>query len=292
MRRPRAPSTASSPSRPRAPEQRPRPARRPVSDRRRRRRVRGRGEPQNRDLGSRRRGPGPAQPLLLCRGARRREHELAPDDVRRLLAAPDTDGLAEVLPTFAAVDHVGEATLVAAADVLGFRHLYHGAGRGLRGALDLQPRRRRLPGRGARSRGDRGAEPAGLAARSAHPVRGVHKLGRASSRPCGDGTLSTRPFRRPLDAGRGLDAAVEEAAGVLRAYMTALPRRSPRRGPPADRRSGLAAPAERRPPQRRRGLRTVTLGAPRQPGRGDRGGAVAALRAGPRGADARTASRS
>ena len=75
-------------------------------------------------------GLDPARPLLLCRNARRREKELTPLDVRRLLAGQDTDGLAEVLPTFAAVDHVDETTLVAAADVLGFRHLYHGQGNG------------------------------------------------------------------------------------------------------------------------------------------------------------------
>src|SRR5689334_19795287 len=71
-----------------------------------------------------------SQPLLLCRSARRRDEELDLHALRRLLAGPDRDGLAEMAPTFGAVDFVGDDTIVAAADALGFRHLYHGEGGG------------------------------------------------------------------------------------------------------------------------------------------------------------------
>src|SRR4051812_6790548 len=67
-----------------------------------------------------------SQPLLLSRNARRRDRELDLPDLRRLLSEAGRDGLAEVHPVFAAVDYVDDRTIVAAADVLGFRHLYYG----------------------------------------------------------------------------------------------------------------------------------------------------------------------
>src|SRR4051812_21762913 len=50
-----------------------------------------------------------SQPLLLSRTARRRDQELDLSGLRRLLAG-DRAGLAEVHPTFAAVDHVDDRT--------------------------------------------------------------------------------------------------------------------------------------------------------------------------------------
>ena len=205
------------------------------------------------------------QPLLLCSGPRRREHELSPDEVRRLLAAPGDD-LAEVLPLFAAVDRVGEGTLVAAADVLGFRHLYHGAGQGF---VVLSTSSRAIA---ACLGAELDREAIGVQSLLGWQLgdrtlfRGVHKLAAGELATLREGTLSTRSFLRPFrPAGRELDAAVREAADVLRGYMGAFLDDHPdavlQLTGGQDSRLLLSAV----PRERRRGLRTVTLGLPGNP---------------------------
>ena len=211
-------------------------------------------------------GLGAGQPLLLCRNARRREHELGLDDVRRLLSGPNHEGLAEVLPTFAAVDHVGETAVVAAADVLGFRHLYYGAGRGF-AVLSTSAR---AAGACLGSDLDREAIAVqsllGWQLGQRTMFQGVHKLAPGTLATLGDGRISVRSFRRQAhDGERTLDASVSEAAAVLREYVDAFLADYPdailQLTGGQDSRLLLSAV----PRARRRGLRTVTLGLPGNP---------------------------
>jgi asparagine synthase (glutamine-hydrolysing) len=206
------------------------------------------------------------QPLLLCRNARRREHELTTLDVRRLLAGPDHDGLAEVLPSFAAVDHLDDGTLVAAADALGFRHLYHGAGDGF---AVLSTSARAVAACLGRSL-DREAIAVqsllGWQVGQRTMFEGVHKLAPGELVTLGDGRISVRSFLRPLPEGhRDLDASVADAAQVLREYMDAFLDDHPdailQLTGGQDSRLLLSAIS----PARRKGVRSVTLGLPGNP---------------------------
>src|SRR3954452_4406403 len=210
-------------------------------------------------------GLSPAEPLLLCRNARRREDELGLPAVRRLLAGDD-DGLVEVLPTFAAVDHADEHTLVAAADALGFRHLYHGEGPGF-AVLSTSAR-----AVGACLGQDLDRE--GIAVQSLLGwqlgqrtlFEGVRKLAPGELATLHDGRVSVRSFGRPANgAGADLDTSVEAAAQMLRAYLNAFlddhPDAVMQLTGGQDSRLLLSAV----PPARRRGLRILTLGLPGNP---------------------------
>jgi asparagine synthase (glutamine-hydrolysing) len=206
------------------------------------------------------------QPLLLCRNARRREEELDLRDVRRLLSGPDRDGLAEVLPTFAAVDHVDENTIVATADVLGFRHLYYGEGHGF-AVLSTS----------ARATGaclDEGLDHEAIAVQSLLGwqlgqrtlFQDVHKLAPGEFATLRDGHVTVDSFRRPAErANGGLEASVAEAAGMLRQYLSAFLDDHPdavlQLTGGQDSRLLLSAV----PSERRRGLRCVTLALPDKP---------------------------
>jgi asparagine synthase (glutamine-hydrolysing) len=211
-------------------------------------------------------GLGRGQPLLLCRGARRREHELTLDDVRRLLAGPEHDGLAEVLPTFAAVDQIDETTIVAAADVLGFRHLYYGAGHGF-AVLSTSARAvSACLGKGLDREAIAVQSLLGWQVGQRTLFQGVHKLAPGELVTLGDGHVSLHSFRPPFNrVKRGLDASVPEAARVLREYVDAFLDDHPdailQLTGGQDSRLLLSAV----PPTRRRGLRTVTLGLPGNP---------------------------
>jgi asparagine synthase (glutamine-hydrolysing) len=211
-------------------------------------------------------GIGREQPLLLCRGARRRDHELALHDVRRLLAGPEHDGLAEVLPPFAAVDHIDETTIVAAADVLGFRHLYYGADQGF-AALSTSARAvGACLGKGLEGEAIAVQSLLGWQVGQRTLFKGVRKLAPGELATLRDGRLSLRSFRRPLpEVKRSLDASVTEAARVLREYVDVFlndyPQASLQLTGGQDSRLLLSAV----PPTRRRGLHTVTLGLPGNP---------------------------
>jgi asparagine synthase (glutamine-hydrolysing) len=211
-------------------------------------------------------GFNPSQPLLLCRNARRREAELDLQDIRRLLAGAEGDGLAEVIPTFAAVDHLDEDTVVAAADVLGFRHLYYGEGDGF-AVLSTSAR-----AVGACLGKDLDREAIAMQSLLGWQVGqrtlfgGVRKLGLGELATMRGGTVSITSFRRPLDRVDGdLDAAVAEAATVLRDYMDAFLDDHPdtilQLTGGQDSRLLLSAVS----PARRRGLRSLTLGLPGNP---------------------------
>ena len=207
-----------------------------------------------------------SQPLLLCRNARRRDQELRLDDVRRLLAGPDRDGLAEMLPAFAAVDHVSENTIVAAADALGFRHRYHGQGEDF-AVLSTSAR-----AVGACLGHDLDREAVALQSLLGWQLGqrtlfgGVRKLGPGELATLSGGRISISSSRRPVERfNGGLDAAVAEAASVLRDYLNAFLDDHPdailQLTGGQDSRLLLSAV----PPARRRGLRSLTLGLPGNP---------------------------
>jgi asparagine synthase (glutamine-hydrolysing) len=211
-------------------------------------------------------GLDPSQPLLLCRNARRRDDELDLGDVRRLLAGRDVHGLAEVPPMFAAVHHVDEHTVVAAADALGFRHLYHGEGDGF-AVLSTSAR-------GAAACVGNELDREGIALQSLLGWQlgqrtlfaGVQKLAAGEFATLGDGRVAISSFPRPApQSNGGLDASVAEAAEVLRDYVGAFlddhPDASLQLTGGQDSRLLLSAV----PPARRRGLRALTLGLPGNP---------------------------
>jgi asparagine synthase (glutamine-hydrolysing) len=207
-----------------------------------------------------------SQPLLLCRNARRREEELDLDAVRRLLAGPERSGLAEVAPTFGAVDHVGDDTVVAAADALGFRHLYHGEGDGF-AVLSTSARAvAACLGKGLDQEAVALQSLLGWQVGQRTLFGGVHKLAPGELATLGGGRVTVGSFRRPLDrVSRGLDASVAEAATMLRGYLEAFLDDHPdailQLTGGQDSRLMLSAV----PPARRRGLRSLTLGLPGNP---------------------------
>jgi asparagine synthase (glutamine-hydrolysing) len=207
-----------------------------------------------------------SQPLLLCRNARRREEELDLHDVRRLLAGPDRDALAEVPPTFSAVDYVDENTIVAAADALGFRHLYHGEGDGF-AVLSTSARAvGACLGTGLDREAIAMQSLLGWQVGQRTLFSGVHKLAPAELATLHGGRVSISAFRRPLDrVNGGLDASVAEAARILRdclnAFLDDHPDAVLQLTGGQDSRLLLSAV----PPARRRGLRSLTLGLPGNP---------------------------
>ena len=205
-------------------------------------------------------------PLLLCRYARQRENELTLNDVRRLLAGPDRDGLAEVSPTFAAVDSLDEDTIVAAADALGFRHVYYGEAPGF-AVLSTSAR-------AAAICLNSGLDHEAIAVQSLLGwqmgqrtlFQGVRKLAPGELAILGGGRISIRSFARPLDhVNIGIDAFVADAAKMLRDYLSAFLDDHP------DAVLQLTGGQDSRlllsaiPPTRRRGLRAVTLCLPGNP---------------------------
>lgn len=211
-------------------------------------------------------GLGPSEPLLLSGIARRREQELGPQDVRRLLAGFDDDGLAQVLPTFAAVDRVGPDGLVAAADALGFRHLFHGTGDGF-AVLSTSARAVAACLGGSLNREALAVQSLlGWQLGQRTVFEDVHKLEPGTLATLADGEISVRSFRPGRSAVEpDLDAAVDRAASVLRDYMDAFLDDHP------DAVLQLTGGQDSRlllsaiPRERRRGLRTVTLGVPGNP---------------------------
>jgi asparagine synthase (glutamine-hydrolysing) len=206
------------------------------------------------------------QPLLLSRSARRRDDELDLRAVRRLLAGADGDGLAEVHPTFAAVDYVDEKTIVASADSLGFRHLYHGAGDGF---AVLSTSARAV----SACLGD-GLDQEAIALQSLLGwqvgqrtlFRRVHKLAAGELATLSGGRVAISSVRRAPDrVNGGLDASVAEAASMLRDYLDAFLDDHPDAilQLTGGQDSRLLLSAVR--PARRRGLRSLTLGLPGNP---------------------------
>jgi asparagine synthase (glutamine-hydrolysing) len=207
-----------------------------------------------------------SKPLLLCREARRREHSVGLNEVRRLLAHGSGNGLGEVLPSFAAVDQVDADTVVGATDALGFRHLYYGE---RRGSAVLSTSARAVA---ACLGNDLDREAVALQSLLGWQLgertlfSGVRKLGAGDVATLAGGRISiSSPAPPEGRVGVGLDAAVREAATVLRDYMDALLDDHPdavlQLTGGQDSRLLLSAVS----PARRRGLRSLTLGLPGNP---------------------------
>ena len=75
----------------------------------------------------------PGQPLMLSRAPRQHETAVTTAQVAALLAADNGGQLARILPPFAALVQRSADEMIAAADVLGFRHLYFTEGTGWAG---------------------------------------------------------------------------------------------------------------------------------------------------------------
>jgi asparagine synthase (glutamine-hydrolysing) len=210
-------------------------------------------------------GFGPQQPLLLCRNARRREEELDLRQVRRLLASDD-DGLAQVLPTFAAVDYADDDTVVGAADVLGFRQLYYGEGYGI-AVLSTSARAvSACLGRDLDREGVAVQSLLGWQLGQRTVFRDVRKLAPGELAAISGGRVSVRSFRRPDEPpARDLDRSVAMAADMLRRYLNGFLDDHPdavlQLTGGQDSRLLLSAV----PVARRRGLRVLTLGLPGNP---------------------------
>ena len=206
--------------------------------------------------------PSVSHPLLLSRGARRHETALSPEDVGALLANERT-GLAEVLPPFGALGRADDATIVAVADALGFRHLYYHQNAGW---AALSTSARAIAG----CTGE-GLDPQAVAVQSLlgwqlgqrTMFTGVTKLAPGSIVTLARGAahvaeVSTgQPPRM-----RELDDAVREAAQLLRTYMASYLDDNPdpvlQLTGGQDSRILLSAI----PVDQRRGLRVMTLGVP------------------------------
>lgn len=204
-------------------------------------------------------------PLLLSRTARRRDHDVDAPELRRLLAG-DHDGLAELHPTFAVADRRDDDTILAAADPLGFRHLYHGAGAGF--AVLSTSARAVAVCLGA------GLDREAIAAQSLLGWQlgqrtlfdGVRKLAPGELATLSGGRVALSSFDRPAErAELDLDRGVAEAADVLRSFVGAFvddhPEAALQLTGGQDSRLLLSAI----PPQRRRGLRSLTLVVPGNP---------------------------
>ncbi len=159
--------------------------------------------------------------LLLSRGPRQHERDLTPGEVAALIDADDRDGLARMLPPFAAVRRVSDDLVVAVADTLGFRHVYHARGDGW-AAFSTSAA---LLGRLARTSLDRDA----LAVQSLLGwqvgqdtlLEGVQKLRPGHIVHLGGGRCEEVPLRAPVLEPIGLDAAVDAASDLLRRHLTA-----------------------------------------------------------------------
>ena len=203
--------------------------------------------------------------LLLSRGPRRRERDLARGDVADLLARRDVAGLAEVLPPFAAVRMLPRGEAVAATDALGFRHVYLTEGPGW-AALSTSARLLALLG-------DRPLDRDSVTLQSLLGwqvgdwtlFEGVTKLGAGALASVRDGRLTVVDGREPDAWHLELDEAVEAAADVLRTYLTTYV------GDHPDATLQLTGGQDSRillsavPPDLRVGLKAITLRVPGSP---------------------------
>jgi asparagine synthase (glutamine-hydrolysing) len=202
---------------------------------------------------------------LLCTAARRHETDLTLTDVRTLLLE-DVTGLGQVMPTFAAAAWASPSRVVAAADALGFRHLFLGEGPG----WAMLSTSSKAPAAVSGARLDREA----LAIQSLLGWQlgqrsifdGVRKLDPGCRVALGGGRAQICDYlSAPRPASIGIDEAVAEAAEMLRTYLVGYLDDHPDAGLQLtggqDSRLLLSAI----PPARRRGLRVVTLGLPGVP---------------------------
>ncbi|MFE6510053.1 hypothetical protein ACFVDI_13210 [Nocardioides sp. NPDC057767] len=203
--------------------------------------------------------------LVLARELRRRNLAIEPEDVARMLALGDRKALAEMLPTFGAVQHAGRS-VTATTDALGFRHLYYRAGDGW---AAISTSSRVLAGLAPTA-----LDHDGLAVQSllGWQLHGRSLFESVAKVPAGhlveihDGLLRLDAFTDAPDGERvGLTEAVASMSSMLRSYLSAYLDDHPdailQLTGGQDSRLLLSAIE----PRRRRGLRVVTLGRPDSP---------------------------
>ncbi|MFD4327815.1 hypothetical protein ACFWQC_24505 [Nocardioides sp. NPDC058538] len=203
--------------------------------------------------------------LVLTRELRRRNLEIEPKDVARMLAVGDRKALAEMLPTFGAVQHAGNA-VTATTDALGFRHLYYRLGDGW---AAISTSARVLAGLAPTS-----LDHDGLAVQSllGWQLRGRSLFESVTKVPAGrlveirDGRLrmdafTEEPDRERVDPAEAVDSMSSMLRGYVGAYLDDHPDAILQLTGGQDSRLLLSAIE----PRRRRGLRVVTLGRPDSP---------------------------
>lgn len=205
--------------------------------------------------------------LILSREVRRRNQPVGPEEVARMLATGDRMALAQMLPTFGAVQQRGHA-VIATTDALGFRHLHYRVGDGwaavstsARVLAGLEPT---------------GLDHTGVAVQSllGWQLRGHSLFESVTKVPAGrsveirDGRLRMDAFiedpAQPVER-VGIEEAVESTSTMLRGYLDAYLDDHPdailQLSGGQDSRLLLSAID----PRRRPGLRVMTLGAPDSP---------------------------
>jgi asparagine synthase (glutamine-hydrolysing) len=203
--------------------------------------------------------------LVLTREVRRRNQPLGPGAVARMLAVGDRRALAQMLPTFGAALHTGDA-VIATTDALGFRHLYYRVGDGWTAVSTSA----RVLARLAPTALDRD----GLAVQSllGWQLRGRSLFESVTKVPAGglveirDGRIRLGTFTNEPEGERiPLAEAVASMSSMLRSYLSAYLDDHPdavlQLTGGQDSRLLLSAIE----PRRRRGLRVVTLGRPDSP---------------------------
>jgi asparagine synthase (glutamine-hydrolysing) len=201
-------------------------------------------------------------PLLLTRGARRHAQDLTQDDIATMIAGDDRASLAEVLPPFAALMRRHDTQVVATADALGFRHLYHSQQRAW-AALSTSARVLSVLGGAALDRDALAVQSLlGWQIGQATLFEGVTKLEPAALVWLHDGRCDVEPLRASSLEPIELEDAVRGAAQILRdhltAYVTDHPDATLQLTGGQDSRILLSAI----PPDLRRGMRAVTLSIP------------------------------
>lgn len=203
--------------------------------------------------------------LLLSRGPRRHERDLAPGEVADLLARRDVAALAEVIPPFAAFRRLPRGEAVAVTDALGFRHVYH-AQWADRAGVSTSARLLAVLGGCALDRDALALQSLlGWQVGDATLFEGVTKLAAGTVVSVADGRLTLLGGRPPDPAPMELDEAVDAAASVLRDHLAAYV------GDHPDATLQLTGGQDSRillsavPPAQRTGLRAITLRVPGSP---------------------------
>ena len=201
--------------------------------------------------------------LILSRGPRRRERDAAPREIADLLARRDTAAMAEMLPPFAAVrTGPGREEAAAVTDALGFRHLYHSEGKAGAAVSTSARLLAVLGGHGVDRESLSLQSLVGWQVGQWTLFDGVTKLAAGAVAHLQGGRLTIHEGRRPDPERLSLDDAVERAAHVLRANLTAY------LGDHPDATLQLTGGQDSRillsaiPQELRRGLAAVTLAVP------------------------------
>ena len=203
--------------------------------------------------------------LLLAATVRRRDRDLSAAEVRTLVR-DDPDGLAEVVPSFAAAVSTAPDAVTLVTDYLGFRHVYHGHRDGA-AVMSTSSRACALDlGAGLDLEAVAVQSWVGWQLGQRSLFEGVRKVAPRGIATLEDGVVTESTYREPDVVGtRDLDHSVRAAAEVLRtglsSYLEDHPDAVLQLSGGQDSRLLLSAI----PKPLRQGLRVVTLGEPGDP---------------------------